>query len=890
MGPVNSAVISVASESVKNGSKTTILDYLPDRAVLITDPVSEIQPEIEKAISSIIPFDNSGEEHTEKSQEEPGKILLEWNEINLKIINSKHWLVFSSWSAGDSAEVIDLKSFFLPVERFNGALNKFIENVRRLLFNIKQIVIISQQTERLFELITGENIPVIKVTKQMENSSPGRILLAHDSLSEGWRLGKEILVFSDNEIFGITKRHRQVKRNAVRHHLYITELKKGDYIVHVEHGVGKYLGLIKVSNEAYEREYLLLEYASGDKLYVPADQMDRVSRYIGSGEQQPRLSRLGTQEWKQTKEKIRKSVREMAEELLQLYARRESVSGFTYTPDNLWQAEMESAFPFVETRDQLEAIKAVKEDMETSKPMDRLICGDVGYGKTEIALRAAFKAVLNNKQVALLVPTTLLAQQHLESFQERLKPFPVRIAALSRFSTEKEQASILKDLALGSIDICIGTHRLLQKDVVFKDLGLLIVDEEQRFGVVHKEYFKKIRASVDILTLSATPIPRTLHMSLSGIKDLSVMETPPEERLPIKTHVGNYNDTVVRNAIMHELMRHGQIFYVHNRVRDLMSVADKVQSLVPESRILVAHGQMPEDDLERIMSDFYDHKADILLTTTIIESGLDIPNVNTLIVDNSDKFGLTQMYQLRGRIGRSNTASFAYFLYNGNKRLTYQARERLRTIAEATELGAGFAIAMRDLEIRGAGNLLGSEQSGYIAAVGFDLYCRLLSEAVESVKNEKSGNKINKQISEVETAVTIDLPLKAYIPESYVPNLDTRMEYYQKLATLKDINIRDFMDELTDRFGPVEKPVVNLLYMINIKKLALKAGVESIITMDKSLVLNCGARGKAISLNLSAASKTWVNVGNRQIKIDFRTIGERWQTVLVEILKQMANG
>ncbi|HKJ89033.1 MAG TPA: DEAD/DEAH box helicase, partial [Gammaproteobacteria bacterium] len=469
------------------------------------------------------------------------------------------------------------------------------------------------------------------------------------------------------------------------------------------------------------------------------DQIDRVNRYIGGGDHAPTLSRLGTQEWNRTKQKVKESVEEVAQELLNLYAAREVVPGFSFSRDTVWQQELEASFPYVETPDQIEVQQQVKADMEKNRPMDRLVCGDVGYGKTEVAVRAAFKAVMDGKQVAVLVPTTVLAQQHFVTFKQRLEAFPMRIEVLSRFKTHREQQNIIEGLANGSIDICIGTHRLLQKDINFKNLGLLIIDEEQRFGVRHKEFLKKMRQEVDVLTLSATPIPRTMHMSLVGVRDMSTMETPPDQRLPIKTYVAQYDERLVREAVLREMERNGQVFFVHNRVESIDYVADKLQSLIPEARISVAHGQMPEAELERVMADFSEGKSDILVTTTIIESGLDMPNVNTLIVNRAERFGLTQLYQLRGRVGRGANLAYAYFLFDKGRMLTPTAEKRLKTIFEAAELGAGFSIALKDLEIRGAGTLLGPRQSGHISAVGFSLYTRLLAEAVEARKARQAG-------------------------------------------------------------------------------------------------------------------------------------------------------
>ncbi len=748
------------------------------------------------------------------------------------------------------------------------------------------MIIVSQQTNRLAELLQQVDIMAAPVSQLEQVPPPGSVTLIHGSLAEGWEWNSALTIFTDSEIFGFVKQRRLFKRRPVRHHRFVPELAPGDYVVHIEHGIGKYNGLTRMTTDGVEREYLVLEYSSGDKLYVPTDQVDRISRYVGGTDQPPGLSRLGTQEWANIKQRIKKSVTDMAEELLQLYAARETVPGFAFSADGAWQQEMESSFPYIETPDQLEAVKAVKADMETRKPMDRVVCGDVGYGKTEIALRATFKAVMSNKQVALLVPTTVLAQQHIGTFHERLQAYPVKVEVLSRFTTEKEQERILQGLANGTVDICIGTHRLLQKDVVFKDLGLLIIDEEQRFGVAHKEYFKKMRQEVDILTLSATPIPRTLHMSLSGIRDLSIMETPPENRLPIKTYIGGYDDRLIREAILREMERNGQVFFIHNRIYNIHAVAHQLSKLVPEARISVAHGRL-QDELEEIMADFAVHKSDVLLTTTIIESGLDMPNVNTLIINESDKLGLTQLYQLRGRVGRGSNSAYAYFLFNGSKQLTPQAKKRLRAIAEATELGAGFAIAMKDLEIRGSGNLLGAEQSGHIAAVGFDLYCRLLSEAVEDVKQKRAGTTESPKVSLPPPSVS--LPLVYHIPSDYIPSESTRILFYQKLAAAKGSGeIDGIAAELRDRFGALPQPVDNLLYMIKIKQLAAEAGLETIATRDKQIILHFYFVPELNWSILPRKHRAGITLGTKQITLDLKQLDSSWQELLKTLLEDAA--
>jgi transcription-repair coupling factor (superfamily II helicase) len=546
---------------------------------------------------------------------------------------------------------------------------------------------------------------------------------------------------------------------------------------------------------------------------------------------------------------------------------------------------MESAFPYVETPDQLDAISEVKEDMEKPKPMDRLVCGDVGYGKTEIAIRAAFKAVMDGRQVAVLVPTTVLAQQHYATFSERLDAFPVKVEVLSRFRSPSEQRTVVERLAAGAVDICIGTHRLIQKDIVFKNLGLLIIDEEQRFGVNHKEYLKKMRQEVDVLTLSATPIPRTLHMSLVGVRDMSTMETPPEARLPVKTYVAEYNDHLVREAILREMERNGQVFFLHNRVQSINMVAEKLRELVPEARIATGHGQMPEDELEKVMTAFTQDQVDVLVCTTIIESGLDMPNANTIIVNKADKFGLTQLYQLRGRVGRGANLAYAYFLYDKEKRLTPIAHKRLRTIYEATELGAGYSIAMKDLEIRGAGNLLGTRQSGHITAVGFSLYTRLLADAVDEQKALRAGKvKPPPKLP----PPTVDLPLDAFIPEEYVSDVDTRLELYRTLGNIESAEkLDDVTQEFTDRFNTPPPEVANLLYALRIKALGAKAGIESISTDEGQIVIRRFGELPFDSLKLAPLMRDGITIGRTQIRINYKKIGRAWKGVVEQLLKAL---
>ena len=880
---VNSVTVIPAKESQPHLNTDTILDYLPDKAVLITDDLDEIEAVIDKANSQAEEFRQAKVEHGELTSDSPTSFL-HWAEFEGRIKKVKRRLTLCAWDVGAADDVFVQSLRLGPVPSYGGRLEAFAKDLKEMLDENRRIVIVSQQTNRLSELLQEQDILAHPVS-QMEQVPPLRsATLVQGSLAEGWAIKDILTLLTDNEVFGFVKQQRSFKKRPIHHHWFVSELTAGDYVVHIEHGIARFGGLTRMLAEGVEREYLVLEYAAADRLYVPTDQIERVSRYIGAGDQPPTLSRFGTQEWARTKQRIRESVADIAQELLNLYAAREITPGLAFSQDSLWQQELESSFPYMETPDQLDAVEAVKADMEKSKPMDRLVCGDVGYGKTEVALRAAFKAVMDNKQVALLVPTTVLAQQHFATFRDRLQAFPVKVEMLSRFCSEKEQASIVEGLAAGVVDICIGTHRLLQKDVIFKDLGLIIIDEEQRFGVVHKEHFKKLRQEIDVLTLSATPIPRTLHMSLAGIRDMSTMETPPEERLPIKTYVGDYGDRLVREAILRELERNGQAFYVHNRVHSIALVADRLRSLVPEAKISVAHGQMPEEELERIMTEFVSRDSDVLVTTTIIESGLDMPNVNTLIVDQSDKLGLTQLYQLRGRVGRGSNHAHAYFLFDRGKELTTPARKRLRTISEATELGAGFGVAMRDLEIRGTGNLLGVEQSGYMAAVGFDLYCRLLAEAVEELRRKQTG-QIRKQMPPL-PAPTIILPMPAYVPEEYILTSSTKLDFYRRLAVVRQVEeIEDVARELKDRFGTVPQPVENLLYIVRMKQLATEAGVESIMAQDKKIVVRFHRVKELGWLPFAQNYKNGVKIGARQIRLDMKCLGDSWPVVLKEVLQ-----
>ncbi|MFC1904429.1 transcription-repair coupling factor [Chloroflexota bacterium] len=863
-------------------NQDSILDYVPQDCLLILDEASNIKLAMED-------FDAEASElRTEKL--ERGELPVNfprpyftWEELELKI-KEKRRLTLTGWSTTGSEASYQLD--FTPTPTYAGQLPVFIKKTRQLLDQKQKVIVVSHQASRLSELLNEQDIIAPTITEISQTPLPGALTLVQGSLAEGWVMNNTHL-FTDTEIFGFTKQQRVEKKHPAPHRKPFIDMAPGDFVVHVEHGIAKFVGVVTMRTDNTEKEYLVLQYAASDKLYVPTDQIDRVNRYIGAGERPPVLSRLGSQEWTKTKQRIKRSVESIVQELLALYAMREVVPGFAFSQDTVWQQELEASFPYIETPDQIEALNQVKADMTLTKPMDRLVCGDVGYGKTEVAIRAAFKAVMDGKQVAVLVPTTVLAQQHLFTFNQRLDAFPIKVDVLSRFRTPKEQQAVLDGLADGSVDICIGTHRLLQKDVVFKDLGLLVIDEEQRFGVAHKEHLKQLRQEVDVLTLSATPIPRTMHMSLVGVRDMSTMETPPDGRLPIKSYIAEYDDHLVREAILRELERNGQVFFVHNRVQSIDYIVSKLRALVPEAVIVIAHGQMPEGDLEAIMADFTQGKSDVLVCTTIIESGLDLPNVNTLMVNRADRFGLTQLYQLRGRIGRGTNIAYAYFLYDREKRLTPTAQKRLKTIFQATELGSGFDIAMKDLEIRGAGSLLGARQSGHISTVGYNLYCRLLTEAVEEQKAKEAGIPPEKVKASRLPPPTIGLPLPAYIPEQYISNLDTRLSVYQRLTGLNSIEqVEALAQEFSDRFGALPPEVSNLLYAVKIKALAVKAGIESISTEDGHIILR---RFQGLHFDrerLAPILKDGIRIGFNQLRLNPKQLGGKWQQVLEEILKR----
>jgi len=822
----------------------TLLDYAPENALVLVD--------------DLLGLDVAASTLEEQAQQLRGELTRDgqlplnmatpyftWEELKSRLLAARSASL--GYPLDESATFFDPQTF-IPSPRYGGQVQQALADIGELRLKGERVVVVTRQSERMSDLLTEKSV---YVTPAPEIASPpplSSITLIDGIIAEGWVYNPgRLVLLTDAEVFGWVraKRRRPTRKRGFAPETFFADLKPGDFVVHVEYGIGRYHGIVQKQLGALEREYLEIEYAAGDRLYVPIHQANRVSRYLGPDEREPYLHRLGSNEWATVRERASRAVRDIAAELLELYAARAVTPGYAFSEDVAWQHELEASFPYEETEDQLAAIEAVKADMERPKPMDRLICGDVGYGKTEVALRAAFKAVMDGKQVAVLVPTTVLAQQHFHTFRRRLRAFPVNVEMLSRFRSPEEQEEVLRGLLSGKVDIVIGTHRLLSKDVVVKDLGLVVIDEEQRFGVSHKEQLKKLRHEVDVLTLTATPIPRTLYMALSGARDMSIIDTPPEDRLPVRTFVTEYEEGLVRRAILRELDRGGQVYFVHNRVFDIYEVAAELRRTVPEATLAVGHGQMPEDELAQVMLGFAQGEYNVLLCTTIIESGLDIPNVNTIIIDDADNFGLAQLYQLRGRVGRGANRAYAYLLYKPP--VTEVALKRLQTIQEASELGAGFRVAMRDMEIRGAGELLGAEQHGHIAAIGFDLYTRLLQQAVSDIKDATgdSMEAIHRArhttalASVLDMGASIDLPLSAYLPDDLMPDVSLRLRFYRRLARVDSVEEIDALtQEMTDRFGRLPEEVENLLYLLRVRVLAGAAGIPSIAASEGDVAIS----------------------------------------------------
>ena len=804
----------------------SLMDYFPDESIVFVDEPSRVK-------------EHSDFMHNEFAESVRGRILegeMLPEQLNLiydyekyvDMLLKKRTVLMSSFIQQDkyfkpqTITSFNVKSTLLPKNN----IDSLCEDLNAMLSYDYRVIYMAgghARCERMFKELTDRNISAV-LCEDVNNvpfEKPS-IYIIRGGLTHGFEYPEQKLaIVSDSELFETNKKsvRRTRKDNSSPIKSY-QDLKPGDYVVHENHGIAIYNGIEKIVTDGIVKDYLKLEYAENAILYVSINQMDRVQKYIGGEFAKPHLNNLSKNNWSKAKQKAKENIEEIADDLVKLYAKRQNVHGYCYGPDTVWQKEFEESFEFTETSDQLDAIEDVKKDMESGKVMDRLICGDVGYGKTEVALRAAFKTVEEGKQVAFLVPTTILCKQHYLTFKERMNDFPIRVDMLSRFNKASYTSEVKKAIKTGECDIVIGTHKLLGKDVEFKDLGLIIIDEEQRFGVRHKEKLKKLRESVNVLTLSATPIPRTMHMSLTGIRDMSLLEEPPQDRIPIQTYVMEYTPAFIRDAIHRELARNGQVYFLHNRVYNIDDTAEKIQKLVPEAKIGVAHGQMTERELENVMMDFIDNEINVLVCTTIVETGLDIPNVNTIIIDDADKMGLGQLYQLRGRVGRSTRASYAYLLYQKDKVLSEQATKRLQTIKEFTEFGSGFRIAMRDLEIRGAGNMLGAAQHGHLDSIGYELYTKLLSEAILAAKGEKKQEDFVTQI---------EVNISAYIPTDYIENELIKLEMYKKISYIE--NKDDYYrvaDELTDRFGTIPKNTENLLSVAYIKAMAHKAGVSDI--------------------------------------------------------------
>ncbi|PIC56379.1 transcription-repair coupling factor [Sporosarcina sp. P12(2017)] len=825
--------------SFSTEASAMLTDYFPANGVILFDELGRIQ----ESVATL----ESEEQEYQLAMLEDGKMLhdtkLAWKYEQVLTDISQQRLYLSLFTRTVPGFTIK-KSISIsckPMQQFHSQMPLLKSEIERWKQGNYNVFLLASSTERMKKIQEILREYDIEATIDGKPSKEGVLSIIEGDLSAGFELPfQKLAVITDTELFtGKPKRKARPPKltNAERIKSY-SEIKPGDHIVHVHHGIGKYYGVVTLDVKGIQKDYLDIRYRGEDKLFVPADQIDLIQKYVASGEKEPKLHKLGGTDWVKTKRKVTAAIQDIADDLIKLYARREAERGFAFSEDDDLQRSFENAFPYEETQDQLQSINEIKKDMESVRPMDRLLCGDVGYGKTEVAIRAAFKAVTNGKQVAFLVPTTILAQQHYETMKERFADYPLTVSVLNRFRSKKEQDETIKGVKAGTIDIVIGTHRLLSKDVVYQDLGLLVVDEEQRFGVTHKEKLKQLKNNVDVLTLTATPIPRTLHMSMVGVRDLSVIETPPANRFPVQTYVMEHNGGLVREAIEREMGRGGQVFYLYNRVEDMDRKVQEIRDLVPEARIASAHGRMGEAALEAVILSFLEGEFDVLVTTTIIETGIDIPNVNTLIVHDADRMGLSQLYQLRGRVGRSNRVAYSYMLYQRDKVLTEVAENRLQAIKEFTELGSGFKIAMRDLSIRGAGNLLGSQQHGFIDSVGFDLYSQLLQEAIEE---RQTG-----VVKEDKVDVEISLPINAYLPESYIQDGYQKIQMYKRVKAITgDEDYLELVDEMIDRFGDMPFEADLLLRVGRMKAWGRDAGVLSIKNVQGIVEIRLSAEGTA---------------------------------------------
>ena len=817
---IGDAVIMPLARTDAAGKPEVFLSYLGEHGTIVFDEPIRLREAIRSAV---------------KENPELKAKTFSWDD--LLAVAAGHQVVYTALMLQQihgaepdttvSFTATNMTPFQRQMDLLENEAERWLENKQRVLLLLGT----KEKADQMRELMARHHLPAL-VQPEGTELRDNCLNIQLGKLSTGFEMGADrLVVVTEQDIFGHQKRRTAPRAPKGERIAHFREIKPGDYVVHVNHGIGKYLGVVTLDVGGIHKDYLHIKYGGDDKLYVPTDQVQLLQKYIGTEGEVPRLHRMGSTEWIKAKARAKKSVEDIAKKLIAIYAKRKQARGYAFSPDDSSQREFEDAFPYQETDDQLRAIAEIKADMEKEKPMDRLLCGDVGFGKTEVAIRAAYKAAMDGKQVAVLVPTTVLAMQHYQTFTARFRDFPPRVDVLCRFRTAKEQKTTLENVAAGKVDILIGTHAILnQHRVKFKELGLLIVDEEQRFGVKQKDKIRSLAAGIDVLTLSATPIPRTLHMSLVGARDMSIIETPPAERFPVQTYVVENNDGIMANAVRREIKRGGQVFFIYNRVDTIERMYEHLQAIVPEARIRVAHGQMPEEVLERVMMDFYEGKADVLLATSIVENGLDVANANTIIVYNADHFGLSQLYQMRGRVGRSHHMAFAYFVYQADKVLTETAEKRLQAMKEFAELGAGFKIAMRDLEIRGAGNLLGSQQHGHIASVGFEMYCKLLEEAVEKLQKGEQPE------TEERPDPLINLHAEAYIDGGYIDDAMHKIEIYQRIAAIRtNQEVRELLDELIDRFGEPTKPVMRLLSIARIKNYARDLWLRSVSEQPQAL-------------------------------------------------------
>lgn len=881
----------------------SLLDYAPQEGLVIVEDLAELR-------DTVLGIEETAEKTRDEklaanliAPDHPAPYLT-WSQIEAAL-RERHVVSMSDVDQEEAGGLVTgaLRGLLAPEKRFGGQLKPMLAELRAQSNQGDRVIAVTAQAARLDDLWREQDSGFFaRIDSIAEAPARSTVQFVDGVLHEGWRMRTadgETHLYTDAEIFGWSRpepRRRKSGRKARTPENAFADIREGDYVVHVDYGLGRFVGLRRRTLEGTEREYLEIEYGGNDTLFVPIHQADRLTRYVGPDDKPPTLNKLGQADWIRIRARAQKAAEEEARELLDVYARRAAATKQPVSPDTHWQAELEAAFPYVETDDQLKAVQSVKADMESAHPMDRLICGDVGYGKTEVALRAAFKAVMDGKQVAVLVPTTILAQQHYETFSRRLAPFPLKVEMLSRFRSREQETRIVRQLATREIDIIIGTHRLLSDDIHIGDLGLIIIDEEQRFGVKHKEHFKRLRAHVDILTLTATPIPRTLYLSLGGVRDISMIQTAPEDRLPVITHVGAFDDRLVRAAVLRELERGGQIFVVHNRVQTIESIREKMEEIVPEARCVVAHGQMDGRLLESVMEQFGNGEFDLLISTSIIESGLDIPNANTLIVDRADWFGLSQLYQLRGRVGRSAQQAYAYFFHPPANRMNDETRARLETLAEYTDLGSGLQIAMRDLELRGAGDILSTRQTGHVAAIGLHLYTQMLAQAVRDLKRERGiGGEMPAATPIGQSTILIDLPLPAYLPADWIPEMSLRLQIYRRIGNLaSEHDIHAMREELIDRFGALPAAVEGMLYQIEVKLLAQACAATAIVgrgdRIEVRLPYLVEVNRDRIARELGddvQVTRTAVEVATGERTGRRKTSGP-WMPKLLEVLRQLA--